>query len=56
VLDAIDRAILHTQALQSQEDFEKHSTASDAVVRSIEIIGEAATKIAKFDAASQAVA
>jgi uncharacterized protein with HEPN domain len=51
MLDAIDRAILHMQALQSREDFEKHVMASDAVVRCIEIIGEAATKIAKSDAA-----
>lgn len=51
MLDAIDRATLHTQALQSREEFEMHAMASDAVVRCIEIIGEAATKIAKSDAA-----
>ncbi len=51
MLDAIDRAMLHAHTLKSREEFEKHAMASDAVVRCIEIVGEAATKIAKSDSA-----
>lgn len=51
MLDAIDRAALHMQGLQSRAEFEQHAMASDAVVRCIEIIGEAATKITKSNTA-----
>jgi uncharacterized protein with HEPN domain len=51
MIDAIDRAMMHTQGFQSREGFEKNLMASDAVVRCIEIIGEAATKITKSNVA-----
>jgi uncharacterized protein with HEPN domain len=50
MLDAIDRATMHTHGLQSQQEFEQNLMAADAVVRCIEIIGEAATKITKSEA------
>jgi uncharacterized protein with HEPN domain len=49
ILDAIDRAELHVEGLNSQEQFETDLKSTDAIVRCIEIIGEAATKIAKSD-------
>lgn len=47
IVQAIDRATLHVADIASQNDFENDLKASDAVVRCIEIVGEAATKIAK---------
>jgi uncharacterized protein with HEPN domain len=47
IVEAIDRATKHIADIPSQQDFESDLKSGDAVVRCIEIVGEAATKIAK---------
>ena len=45
IVEAITRAASYLEPLSSIEDFEKNAQAQDAVIRNIEIIGEAAAKI-----------
>lgn len=45
--EAIDRALTYTAVFSSSETFAKDSQALDAVVRTIEILGEAANKISQ---------
>ena len=45
ILDAIDRAIGYTAAFKTPDDFERDAMALDAVVRNLEILGEAAVKL-----------
>ncbi len=47
VLEAIERASAHISDVLDAAAFEKDAKSQDAVVRNIEIIGEAAGKIAK---------
>lgn len=47
MMEAIDRATLHIADIASLDDFEIDLKASDALVRCVEIIGEAATKLPK---------
>lgn len=51
IFEAIDRASAYVQDIPDPASFEKNGMARDAVVRNIEIIGEAATKILKADPA-----
>jgi uncharacterized protein with HEPN domain len=45
IAEAIDRATRYLKPLSSAKAFEKNSQIQDAVIRNIEIIGEAASKI-----------
>lgn len=45
ILDAIDKAIGYTAAFGAPQDFERDGMALDAVVRNLEILGEAAVKL-----------
>lgn len=45
IVEAIERAISYLQPLQDIEALKKDQQAQDAVVRNIEIIGEAVNKI-----------
>lgn len=45
ILDAISRAVAYAAATDSLADFEMDGMAQDAVVRNLEIIGEAAVKL-----------
>jgi uncharacterized protein with HEPN domain len=47
ILEAIERATHHVEGIKDADAFELDTKAQDAVVRTIEIIGEAANKIAK---------
>ena len=47
ILEAIERATMHVKSANSVVEFERDTKAQDAVVRNIEVIGEAANKIAK---------
>ena len=49
IYDAIDRASAYVHDLPNAEAFENAFMARDAVVRNIEIVGEASTKILKAD-------
>src|SRR5690606_13024847 len=51
ILDAIGRAVGYVAASGSLADFEKDGMAQDAVVRTLEIIGEAAVKLERVDPA-----
>lgn len=51
ILEAIDRATGYIKAMPNAAAFEQDGLTQDAVVRCIEIIGEAATKILKADPA-----
>jgi uncharacterized protein with HEPN domain len=51
MLDAIDRILVYTAAIDSADALEQHPQTLDAVIRNIEVIGEAANKIARSDAA-----
>ena len=45
IVEAIDRATRYLEPLRSMKAFEKNSQIQDAVIRNIEIIGEAVNKI-----------
>jgi uncharacterized protein with HEPN domain len=45
IAEAIDRAIDYLQPVPNLEAFQKNTQVQDAVVRNIEIIGEAVSKI-----------
>jgi len=45
ILDAIRRATSYVGRVQDFEAFERDSLVQDAVIRAVEVIGEAATKI-----------
>ena len=45
IAQAIARAVSYVEPLPSMEAFQQNPQAQDAVIRNIEIIGEAATKI-----------
>lgn len=45
ILDAIDRAIAHARRVGSLEAFKQDALVQDAIVRTIEVIGEAAVKL-----------
>lgn len=45
ILDAINRVAGYTATLASAQDFERDGMALDAVVRNLEVIGEAAVKL-----------
>lgn len=45
ILEAIDRAVGYVSGSDSLADFELNGMAQDAVVRTLEIIGEAAVKL-----------
>ena len=47
ILEAIDRAVSYVEPLSGLETFQKTPQAQDAVIRNIEIIGEAANRIQK---------
>ena len=47
ILEAIERATAHIDTIASAEEFEADTKTQDAVVRNVEIIGEAANKIGK---------
>ena len=47
ILEAIERETAHIDTTASAEEFEADTKTQDAVVRNIEIIGEAASKIGK---------
>lgn len=49
IQDAIDRAVTYLQDLPDSATFEQDWKTQDAVVRNVEIIGEAAGKIVKAD-------
>lgn len=51
ILEAIDRAADYAGEASDALDFERNGMAQDAVIRCIQIIGEAATKILKVDRA-----
>jgi uncharacterized protein with HEPN domain len=48
IMEAIDRATGYLQPFESIEAFRKDEKTQDAVVRNIEIIGEAANQIARM--------
>jgi uncharacterized protein with HEPN domain len=48
IVEAIDRATTYLEALSGTEAFRESSQIQDAVLRNIEVIGEAATKIQKI--------
>jgi uncharacterized protein with HEPN domain len=45
IVEAIDRATHYLEPLRSMKAFERNSQIQDAVIRNIEIIGEATSKI-----------
>lgn len=45
ILDAIDRAVGYVSTADTLADFEMDGMAQDAVVRTLEVIGEAAVKL-----------
>jgi uncharacterized protein with HEPN domain len=47
IAQAIDRAAGYLEPVPSMEAFEKNSQVQDAVIRNVEIIGEAVSKIQK---------
>ena len=49
IRDAIDRAVSYLEDLPNVVAFERDWKTQDAVIRNIEIIGEAANKIIKAD-------
>jgi len=49
MLDAIDRALTYVEPFDSSTVFGANSQALDAVVRNLEILGEAANKINQAD-------
>lgn len=51
IADAIDRATAYTRPIATAEAFAQNLQALDAVVRTLEIIGEAANKIYQADPA-----
>jgi uncharacterized protein with HEPN domain len=48
ISEAIDRAASYLQPLQTLEALQRDQQAQDAIVRNIEVIGEAAAKIQKM--------
>jgi uncharacterized protein with HEPN domain len=48
MLDAIARAVDYVSSFDTLADFEMDGMAQDAVVRTLEIIGEAAVKLERF--------
>jgi uncharacterized protein with HEPN domain len=50
ILDAIDRAVTYVSTFEVLADFEMDGMAQDAVVRNLEIIGEAAVKLERVAA------
>jgi uncharacterized protein with HEPN domain len=48
ISEAIDRATSYLQPLQTLEALQRNQQVQDAIVRNVEVIGEAATKIQKI--------
>ncbi len=49
MIEAIDRALIYTAPFDTAAAFGQNSQALDAVIRTIEILGEAANKISQHD-------
>jgi uncharacterized protein with HEPN domain len=48
ISEAVDRATSYLEPLQTLEELQRNQQVQDAVVRNIEVIGEAATKLQKM--------